>query len=115
MAPNTCMARSAMRCSIAGTETLISDTSRQAPWWPARSSTHAHPSQRAHQPHAFFVHRNDDAGMAAGTGGLGMAYSHHDQETAMRMRGASDEPFSAANDVLIALSDDGGCDVGRVG
>jgi hypothetical protein len=35
IAPNTCMARSAIRCSMAGTATLISETSRQASWCPA--------------------------------------------------------------------------------
>ncbi len=42
IAPNTWMARSATRCSIAGTASLTSDTSRQAPWWPWRSSSQAH-------------------------------------------------------------------------
>ena len=73
-----------------------------------------HPAQPPHQANAGRVHRHQDAGMAAGAVGVRIGHAHHDQEAALRMRGTGDEPFSAVDDVVVAIAPHRRCDVGRI-
>ena len=75
----------------------------------------AHPAQPPHQANARRLHRHDDAGMAAGAVGVGIGHAHHDQEAALRMRRAGDEPFPSVDDVVVAVADHARGDVGGIG
>src|SRR4051794_40226352 len=62
-----------------------------------------HPAQRANQTNAGRVHRHDHAGMATGAVSIRIGDTEDDQKRAERMRGASDEPFTPRDDVVIAI------------
>jgi hypothetical protein len=53
--------------------------------------------------------------MAASAVGVRIGHAHHDQEAAARMRRTGDEPFAAVDDVVVAVADHFGGDVGRIG
>ena len=74
----------------------------------------SHPAQPPHQANARRLHRHDDAGMAAGAVGIGIGHAHHDQEAAFRMRRAGDEPFPPVDDVVVAVADHAGGDIGGI-
>ena len=74
----------------------------------------AHPAQRAHQTDTGRIHRHDDAGMPAGAVGFRIAHAHHDQKTAVRMRGAGDEPFAPVDDVVVAVAHHARGDIGCI-
>ena len=75
----------------------------------------SHPAQPPDQANARRVHRHDDAGMAAHAVAILVGHAHHDQKTALRMGGAGDEPFAPGDDVIVAVANHFGGDVGGIG
>ncbi len=48
-------------------------------------------------------------------GGVRVGLAHHDEDLALRVHRPGDPPLAAVHDVLVAVADDAGLDVGRVG
>ena len=81
---------------------------------PVRRLIVAEDGQHADDLHAGRIHRDDYHGLllVAGRGGVGLA--HENGDFAARIARAGGPPFAAVQDIIVAIADDAGFNVGGV-